>query len=96
MGIVRAHTGATGCIGLIKHVLCKSLLGVDCGRLRDPRYGDVDFSTTTFESKATYSCNKGFILVGVKTRVCQANGKWSGDMPVCKRKCIQSLHAHVN
>ncbi len=58
---------------------------VDCGDLDDPAYGDVDFTTTTFRSKATYSCNEGFFLVGVKTRVCQSNGKWSGDAPVCKR-----------
>ena len=57
---------------------------VDCGRLFDPRNGDVSFRTTTFNSRAAYSCNNGFLLVGQTTRVCQSNGEWSGKAPVCK------------
>ncbi len=59
---------------------------VDCGKLDDPDYGEVDFSSTKFKSKATYSCDDGFFLVGDETRVCQANGKWSGEAPICKRQ----------
>ena len=66
-------------------------VAVDCGPLDDPDYGDVDFTTTTFWSKATYSCDDGFFLVGDETRVCRANGKWSGDAPVCKREYHHKL-----
>ena len=59
---------------------------MDCGRLFDPRNGDVSFKTTTFNSRAAYSCNNGFLLVGQTTRVCQRNGEWSGKAPVCKSK----------
>ena len=57
---------------------------MDCGRLSDPTNGDVSFRTTTFNSRAAYSCNNGFLLVGQTTRVCQSNGEWSGKAPVCK------------
>uniref|UniRef100_A0A672PB97 C3/C5 convertase n=1 Tax=Sinocyclocheilus grahami TaxID=75366 RepID=A0A672PB97_SINGR len=32
-----------------------------------------------------YSCNSGYDFRGSGTRVCQANGKWSGGTPVCGR-----------
>uniref|UniRef100_A0A673G2I9 C3/C5 convertase n=1 Tax=Sinocyclocheilus rhinocerous TaxID=307959 RepID=A0A673G2I9_9TELE len=32
-----------------------------------------------------YSCNSGYDFRGSRTRVCQANGKWSGGTPVCGR-----------
>ena len=57
---------------------------VDCGRLSDPTNGGVSFRTTTFNSRAAYSCNNGFLLVGQTTRVCQSTGEWSGKAPVCK------------
>ncbi|XP_064394225.1 uncharacterized protein LOC135341566 isoform X3 [Halichondria panicea] len=65
---------------------------VDCGRLFDPRNGDVSFKTTTFNSRAAYSCNNGFLLVGQTTRVCQRNGEWSGKAPVCKNQCPNLRH----
>ena len=67
---------------------------VDCGPLSDPRSGDVDFSSTTFNSKATYSCDKGYVLVGIELRVCQANGDWSGESPTCKSKYLRKKRFH--
>ena len=61
-------------------------LVIDCGLLPDPLNGDVDFSSTTFLSKATYSCFEGYTLVGIETRTCQANGQWSEVPPFCQRK----------
>ncbi len=57
-----------------------------CGDLDDPDYGEVDISSKTYGSKATYTCRHGYYLVGEKTRVCQYGGKWGGYAPVCKRK----------
>ena len=37
-------------------------------------------------SIATYTCNEGFGLTGVSSRVCQTNGVWSDSPPVCERK----------
>ena len=57
---------------------------VDCGPLNNPGNGRVVLTGTTFGSTATYSCQKGFALVGSSTRTCQANRVWSGQAPVCQ------------
>ena len=59
---------------------------VDCGSLEDPDNGQVDFSNTTFESTANYTCDLGYSLNGNSSRTCEANGNWSGDQPSCERK----------
>ena len=59
---------------------------VDCGSLEDPDNGQVDFSNTTFESTANYTCDLGHNLNGNSTCTCEANGEWSGDPPSCERK----------
>ena len=61
---------------------------VDCGNgtLNDPTDGQVSFTTTTFGSTATYSCNTGYNLQGVATRTCQADGTWSDSEPTCQSK----------
>ena len=63
-----------------------SLLSIvaDCGALSNPANGQVNTSGTTFGQTATYSCNTGYNLVGDSTRMCQANGDWSGSAPTCQ------------
>lgn len=39
--------------------------------------------SNTFGGQVTYVCLPGFILEGVATRDCQANGQWSGEEPRC-------------
>ncbi len=89
--IVRTHTPSGQRIYSKVDILFLPHAAVDCGDLEDPDNGDVDFSSTIFKSVATYSCDTGFILVGVTTRVCQADGKWSGDAPTCERKHSQAM-----
>ena len=60
-------------------------IAVDCGVLDDPENGEVSLTGTILGSKATYSCNSGYVLEGESTRVCQSNGKWSGEAPTCER-----------
>ena len=53
----------------------------------DPDNGRVDFSSgTTFGSTATYECTSPFAVNGTETRVCEANGTWSGEEPLCTGK----------
>lgn len=59
---------------------------VDCGKLNPPQYGQVDFQSTSFQSRAIYSCFNGFQLIGERTRICQADGQWSGEAPICQSK----------
>lgn len=59
-------------------------LAVDCGNLQNPENGLVNLVNTTFWSLATYECDSGYELVGGNvSRVCESNGMWSGDEPLC-------------
>ena len=31
-----------------------------------------------------YKCDEGYSLIGPSKRVCQSNGKWSGEEPLCE------------
>ena len=68
---------------------------VDCGPLSNPENGVVTFSSTQAGSTARYSCNSGFILRGNQVRVCQANGVWSGQDPVCIRNGELDVFCYV-
>lgn len=59
---------------------------INCRNLTDPTGGSVDFNPRVGE-EARYSCNPGLVLVGEETRLCQANGKWSGEEPRCSSQC---------
>lgn len=63
-----------------------SSVAVDCGDLKDPVNGKVDFTTTGFGAIARYRCSKGFRIVGDNSRTCKSDGTWSGSAPICQRK----------
>ena len=56
----------------------------DCGLLTSPENGLVTVSGTTLGSTAYYSCNAGFTLMGLSSRMCGVDGYWSGEAPVCR------------
>ena len=70
---------------------------VKCGTLNTISNGQVShLNGTTFGQTATYSCNTSYNLVGGSTRICQADGMWSGSEPTCISEssltvCICSL-----
>ncbi|XP_038067159.1 sushi, von Willebrand factor type A, EGF and pentraxin domain-containing protein 1-like [Patiria miniata] len=51
---------------------------VTCMRLGGLLNGRLVRTGHNFEDTATYLCHEGFYLVGNLTRVCQAEGQWSG------------------
>lgn len=59
-------------------------VAVSCEVLQDPENGRVTVLGTLPGSVAQYSCNAGFRLVGLKTRVCSQDGSFSGQAPTCK------------
>ena len=65
---------------------CTCTVAIDCGSLDSPDNGEVRVPGTQFGFAARYSCNVGFVLVGLRTRVCQINGRWSGEAPTCQCK----------
>ena len=60
-----------------------SRAAVDCGVLQPPLNGQVMVFGTTLGSQALYNCDEGYILLGSTSRVCESNGRWSGDEPEC-------------
>ena len=68
---------------------------VDCGSLIAPTNGTVDLSGgTVYQSIAYYSCNVRHKLSGTATRICQADGTWSGNPPTCDGMHIVTLSLH--
>ena len=58
---------------------------ITCDTLSDPANGDIDQSGNRPGSTATYTCDRGSVLVGQARRTCQNNGEWSGKAPTCTR-----------
>ena len=63
---------------------------VDCGILNAPTSGDVSFAGSLVTagvflvgSTVTYTCDRGYDLVGTIFRVCQSDGTWSDSAPTC-------------
>ncbi|CAI8000476.1 Sushi, von Willebrand factor type A, EGF and pentraxin domain-containing protein 1, partial [Geodia barretti] len=67
-----------------------------CGSLDNPSNGQVTIAGTGIGATATYSCNTGYIFRGVVSRVCQANGQWSGSAPTCEVVTCSDLPAPTN
>ncbi len=81
-------------------IISLELTAVDCGSLTNPDNGQVDtLSGTTFGSTATYSCINGYVLIGVETRSCEADGNWGSTAPTCGKQCkihdIRYLYIHT-
>ena len=46
---------------------------------------NVTLDSTEYEGKVSYACVVGYNHTsGDLNRTCQADGKWSGDVPVCQ------------
>ena len=66
------------------------LSAVDCGPPPSPVNGHVSHPDgTTFRQTATYSCNEGYNLKEGSTRLCNAEGAWSGSEPTCQRMLLE-------
>ena len=73
-------------------ILLFFLSGIDCGPPPLIQNAIVQCSDTTFNGRAEYKCNEGFLLVGSSKMVCQSDGKtanWTSlggtdSAPFCK------------
>ena len=62
---------------------------VSCGQPDIPNNGHVDTSAgTSFGDVARYSCDEGYMLIGLEERTCQADGVWNGSVPTCESKIL--------
>ena len=66
------------------------IIAAVCADLPDPANGNIKLTGTEFGDTASYSCDVGFQLVGPAERICLANGRWSGSLPVCNGEFVAS------
>jgi hypothetical protein len=68
---------------VLKH--CTLFTERECKELTSPELGSVSLVGRLFGDRATYSCDPGFHLVGLRERTCRADGTWSGQPPACRQ-----------
>ena len=69
---------------------------MNCDTLTNPANGQVSHTAgTTFGQIATYSWNTGYDLVGDNTRMCQATGVWSENVPICHGMFLLKLDCYT-
>uniref|UniRef100_A0A5F9CUY6 CUB and sushi domain-containing protein 3 n=1 Tax=Oryctolagus cuniculus TaxID=9986 RepID=A0A5F9CUY6_RABIT len=56
---------------------------ISCGDPGIPAQGKREGKSFIYQSEVSFNCNSPFILVGSSTRICQADGTWSGSSPHC-------------
>lgn len=72
---------------LVHAVLCSCISAeIDCFFPGRPENGQTSYTTTTFASLATYSCNVGYELSGSTSAQCLSNWEWSDVPPRCIRE----------
>ena len=55
-----------------------------CGALFSPAYGTISLSNGNLvESIATFTCDVGYLMMGLSQLVCLSSGAWSGSVPTC-------------
>ena len=59
-------------------------IGVDCSTPKQLCDGAVSYDGTGYNMVVVYKCDEGYSLIGPSKRVCQSNGKWSGEEPLCE------------
>lgn len=62
-----------------------------CPDLSPPPNGSLIMSGNTQGNTTSFSCNPGFQLDGLRVVVCQANGLWSGNVPICQETGMTNI-----
>ena len=68
---------------------CTLPAAIICGPAPDaPANGQRSGSGRAFRSTVTYTCNRGYTLLGSSSVTCMANRQWSGRAPICNCKLL--------
>lgn len=62
---------------------------LDCSDLANPINGRVSVTGLALGSQAVYECNRGYMLLGARTRTCLSTGQWSPSPPMCNGEVIK-------
>ncbi|XP_019626211.1 PREDICTED: uncharacterized protein LOC109471363 [Branchiostoma belcheri] len=61
---------------------------IQCPTLTAPANGALSpTGASSYQNRVTFTCNSGYRLFGAASVTCQADGTWSGDVPVCAVSC---------
>ena len=71
---------------MIIHFVDLIISAMDCGSPDIPTNGDALFISTVFGAIVMHTCDDMYALCGNETRMCLANGMWSGEVPECISK----------
>ncbi|XP_035673047.1 E-selectin-like [Branchiostoma floridae] len=72
-------------------------LAIPCPTLSAPTNGELSpTGATSYQDRATFTCNRGYVLSGAAVTTCQYNGTWSNAVPTCTPRQCSSLTAPTN
>ena len=81
------HIYFTPCLYLIYAAFVYDLfLVVTCGDPGTPTNGVRYGNKFTYQSSVVLECDPQYKLTGDLTRLCQADGSWTGTQPTCERE----------
>ncbi|CAK9812882.1 Protein lev-9 [Anthophora plagiata] len=63
---------------------CVQVTTVQCPKPENPVNGTAVYTSYAYNSIVSYECNYGYTVVGVATRRCGADRKWTGKTPTCQ------------
>ncbi|XP_022089140.1 sushi domain-containing protein 2-like isoform X2 [Acanthaster planci] len=69
---------------------------VTCGSVSEPANGRKEVSRSNVGGVANFTCDDGYTLQGESELMCQKNGTWSADVPVCAPVICSSLDVPPN
>ena len=58
--------------------------------------GVVCYNGTTAMSEAVYICDGNSLIMGGATRVCQSDGFWNGNIPLCGESYLIASAAYLS
>ncbi|XP_015785992.1 sushi, von Willebrand factor type A, EGF and pentraxin domain-containing protein 1-like isoform X2 [Tetranychus urticae] len=83
------------CISSRKRCLCDGLCGwscvrpdLNCDEMTTVKNGEFKVSGNHFGARVSYTCLDGFYMSGPRERVCQGDGSWSDQPPVCRKEAM--------
>lgn len=66
-------------------------IGIHCPPLDNLQNGNVSFGERFVGATASYTCVKGYKLIGNALRTCTVSAMWNGSVPTCESKLIYKI-----